>query len=750
MSIKDILPGKKEEKLEYIWSLVIEPGWVQAGIWRIRKGKAEIVFSGPSSAWELDKELVDKVDTALSSAIQNYPEGAKEPDKCVFGVVSSWVSDGQIKDTYLSKLKKICTDLSLTPVGFVVLPEAIAHNVKLQEGSPLSACVLGVYGQSIEITLFKLGDIVGNTTVARSVSIIDDLSEGLTRLGVSDTLPSRFVLYDGKEGELEEARQSLLKANWDDFDKFKFLHTPKVEVVKPDEKIEAVSLAGASEMAGVSVLRDEESKDVLLKKEIEKGGKRDSKRVDGVSDGYKHEMSPEDLGFVLEEDIDQKKVAEEEVRGKDVFEKEVDDEESNVVPVKVEKGKLKVKGALISRILLKVGKVRSSIFGETGLIGRFRTSEKRHFVIGFFFFILILVFGFVFWWFFPKATVTVYVSPHSLREKISLEVDANIESSDYGEGVLKGNVLETSVSGEKTKSTSGTKVVGERAKGEVVVYRVGSELDLSAGVVLQGPGNLKFSLDENVTLASGSASSPGSTKVRVTASEVGSEYNLAVGTNFTVGNYSTSDLEAKNEESFSGGTSYEINAVSAQDQKDVLADLRVELKDIAKNKLVDMLPEDDFYVDGSIIATVSSRIFDKKVGDEASSVKLNLTLSATCLVVNKSELLELSRLILKDKIPEGFVLRDEQIELSFESVENTGPVYDLELTIDTNLLPEIDTDEIVEKIRGKYPPLARDYLTREVSGFVRAEVRLRPNLPGKLGTLPRVAENIEIEVAAEK
>ena len=72
--------------------------------------------------------------------------------------------------------------------------------------------------------------------------LIDDLTEGLVRLKPTETLPSRFILYDGKEGELEEARQSLLKFNWDDFEKFKFLHTPKIETVNPDKKIEAVSL----------------------------------------------------------------------------------------------------------------------------------------------------------------------------------------------------------------------------------------------------------------------------------------------------------------------------------------------------------------------------------------------------------------------------------------------------------------------------------------------------------------------------
>jgi hypothetical protein len=747
MSLKDILPGKKEEKHEYYWALVIEPGWVQAGIWRIENGKAQVIFSGPPSAWELDEELVDKVDTALSSAIQAYPKDSKEPEKCVFGLVSSWASDGQIKDEYLAKLKKICSDLSLVPVGFVILPEAIAHNIKSQEGSPLNACVLGTYGQSLEITLFKLGNIVGTTTVARSVSIIDDLAEGLVRLKLTDILPSRFILYDGKEGELEEARQSLLKVNWDDFEKFKFLHTPKIEIVSPDKKIEAVSLAGASELGDAAASKKEtakvlESRATHTEDLSEKVKKLEKKDTDEVQE---QATSPESLGFVLEKDI-AKHGSKEGESVQDLPQPKVDESVSDVVPVKTARRKFNIPTQIPPSMKEKL----SPILGVIDTVKSFGSSGKKTFVVGLSFLILMLVLGFVFWWFYPKATVTVYVAPRNLEEKVNLVVDTDIEASDFSEKILKGETLETSVSGEKTKTTSGTKVVGEKAKGEATIYRVGSELTLSAGTELHGPSDLKFSLDEQVVVASGSAGSPGSTKVKVTANDVGSAYNLASGTNFTVGNYSTSDLEAKNESSFSGGTSYEINAVSAQDQEDLRKDLEEELKDKAKEELMGKIPEEDFFIAASLTATDSSRVYSNKVGDEASSLKLTLKISASALTLDKSELYEFSRLALEDKVPEGFVLRDEQIELDFGPKKDAGELHEFEIKIDSNLLPEIDTEEIAERIRGKYPTIARDYLTKEVPGFVRAEVRLKPNLPGRLGTLPRVKKNIEVEVAAEK
>ena len=204
------------------------------------------------AAWSTEDELTGAVDAALSSAIQKLPENYKEPNKTVFGVSSTWVKGGEISEEYLAKIKKLCTELSLSPVGFVVLPEAIAHLCKSEEGSPLNAIILGLGSGSIEISVFKLGNLVGTTEVSRSVSLIEDVTEGLSRFEGANPLPSRFIVYDGKEGEIDEAKENLLQASWEGIPKIKFLHTPKAEVLTPDRKVLATCLAGAAEIGHVS------------------------------------------------------------------------------------------------------------------------------------------------------------------------------------------------------------------------------------------------------------------------------------------------------------------------------------------------------------------------------------------------------------------------------------------------------------------------------------------------------------------
>jgi hypothetical protein len=306
------------------------------------------------------------------------------------------------------------------------------------------------------------------------------------------------------------------------------------------------------------------------------------------------------------------------------------------------------------------------------------------------------------------------------------------------------------VDGEKTTPATGTKVVGDKATGEVTIYRVGSELTLDSSTVLSGPNGLDFTLDEEVTVASGSAGNPGETNAKVTALDLGAEYNLASGTTFSVGDYSASDMEAKNQESFSGGSSREISAVSENDREKIEEELTDELIKKTVEEIKGELSSNELFIEDSLEQETTEVNFSHQVGDEATTLKLNMSLELRALVIEKDTLASFARELLEDKVPEKFVLRSEQIESDFDYQGQEDERYVLEVDVDANLLPAINPEEIKEKITGKYPFVAEEYFKEEIPGFVRAEIYLKPSLPGKLKTLPHVSDNIEVEIASER
>lgn len=743
MDLKSFLSTKEDKSNEYYWALVIEPEWVQAGIWEIVENKARIIAVSSAAAWASEEELTSSCDTVLSAAVSSFPEDAKEPSKTVFGVSSTWVSEGQIKTEYLNTLKKICADLSLTPVGFVVLPEVMAHLIKSEEGSPLSGVVLGVGSQNIELSIFKLGNLVGTANIARSVSVVDDVAEGLTRFADGENLPSRFLLYNGKEGELEETKQSLLKANWGDYQKIKFLHTPKIEIITPKRKVHAVSLAGASEIADVSSL---ETKDEG-KKEERTISKPDTTATTGSS------AKPEDVGFMVGQDIAVKKheamtnivnkTTQAEEQKEQIQEKPTD----NIQNKKEQRGK-EPKSNIVFGILRKM---RLSIISLLAKKPKTKIGGKKTLALGGGLFLLLIIVGFVSWWFLPRATVTIYVSPKKLDEKMTIFVDLGASSANFAKGILPGGTIKTTVSGEKTTSTSGTKTIGENAKGSVTIQNgTAQALKLPVGTFIYSAADLKFELAEEASVSAAiSPSSPGTDTVEVIAVGIGAEYNLAKDESFSVGNYPKAEVDAVAISDFSGGSSRQISAVSEEDMEDLEDSLTEELLEEAKNELADKISADQYFIEEFMKTVPSTKNFNNKVGDEADNLKLSLSLEVTGLVVEDLALSDFAKEVLKDKIPSRYVLREDQIDMSFELEEESDEVYELIVYMEVNLLPEMKPDEIIKEIVGKNSSLAKDYLT-SISGFTRAEINIKPSLPKWLSTLPHVAKNIEIELAAER
>ena len=692
----DFLTKPKEQK-EIFWALLIEPEWVTSAVWQIENGKVAIISSSPATRWETEGNLIEAIDASLSSCTQSLPEEVDDPTKTVFGVPSSWIEGGNIKEEYLERLKKVCQDLSLVPSGFVVLSEAISHFIKEEDMTPLSGVVVGISDEALDISIFNLGKLIGTTSVFRSVSVEEDMTEGLSRLSTSvENLPSRIILFNQKEQELETIKESLNNSDWNKIGNSKFMHTPKVEILDPSKKIMAVALAGGSEMAEVHGVISQEQ-------EIETETPTDSipeEEIHNVEEPK--DVTAEDLGFVIEQP-------------------KAETPKLSNLP----KFNFKIPNWPQVSNKIKIPHFNFSLGGKPLLIGGGMI-------------LLALVVGFILWWFLPKATVTLFVTPKKLEENVTFTVGKDI----------KGEEIEVSVNGEKTNPTTGTKTVGEKAKGSVKIQNgTAFPISLPSGTILLSSSELKFQTVKAASVSGAlSPSSPGTATIDIEAVSIGSEYNLVKDEVFKVGNYPKADVDASTSDNLSGGTSRQISAVSEEDRKKILEELTSELMDEANGKLNEKITSDQVLVEVSINNEIEEEDYSNKVGDEATNLKLALTLKVKSTVVSKSELLEISKKSLEGKIPSGFVLRDDQITYDFKESDEEGS---FDVRIFANLLPNIDPLDVSKKIVGKYPNLAESFLG-SVPGFVRAEFRIKPLLPGKLGTLPHLVKNISVEISSSQ
>lgn len=675
------------QKREYLFALEIGHETIKSAIWSIVNQKTQVLSIGEPVAWDESQpdSLVTACDKSLSEATARLDDtGKTQPQKMILGLPADWVHDDKIIESQLQILKNLTHKLSLSAVGFVVTPQALARHLHHVEGVPPTAVLIGFGPTQIEVTLIRLGKLEAVQVVKRSSDLPSDIIEGLHRSGRTDMLPSRILIYDSTQN-LEEVRQQLLSYPWQAPQaKLPFLHFPKIETLPPDFSIKAISLSGGNEVAQAIGL-------IPSVPDPTPATPQDA-AVSTIT-------TPQDLGFSAENDIPVQPAAAPTVAAPP--------------PVRDVPPKNPFKLPKIHIHLPKAPRLPLVIIA-----------------------LLILFAGlFAAYWFLPKAVVTLELAP----KELNLEFDITLPTKE----------IEVAISQDQEKNTSGSKLVGDKAVGEITVINgTSSSRQFPAGTVISSPSGLKFSFDAAVEVASASGTAdpnsyqPGKATVKVTAGAIGSDSNISAGTQFSVGTFSSLDFIARNEAAFTGGTSRQVAAVS----KDDLAALKTQALDAAKaqvpEKLAEKLGAGEQLITNSIATAVSSETYDHKAEEVADKVKVTLSLKASALVYTDSDLKNQIQAHISPEIPNGFTVKaDPATTLAIKSTADDAANISVKAT--AVLLPQVDTAEIIRSLVGKTPQAARDYFQSQVN-IKQASFAFKPKLPAFLLTLPRQAKNISV------
>ncbi|MCX6726154.1 MAG: hypothetical protein NT052_02495 [Candidatus Shapirobacteria bacterium] len=736
------LNKNETEKKEYFFALEIDVDRVKSAIWTIEGDQSKLMSLGEIAYWEKESELLESVDNSLSSAIEKLSPQleVKEPEKIIFGLSSDWIEQNKILSEKIEILKKISQKMGLTPLGFMIVPEAIVHWLKKLEGVPLNAILVSLSKKKITVSLVEQGKVVQTNLVVRSENLGADLTEGLSRINHEMPFPARILLYDHEE-KLEEARQELINWPWTE-EKINFLHLPKVEILAADFDIKAIVLASASQMAEVKGLEEAQTQ--------ENPSINTTPQYQVDEEKPKEELVPDStFGFIKDQDIA-------ELENKILFHEETEEkkfmpEEKNEKPnFEIDK-KRNFNFSFLKSIPVFLKSIHWPAFSVNN---RNLSPNKNLTFLGLAIGILVILMvglGFLYWYL-PQASITLFVKPEVLEKDFEVKLDPSLTSPDRANLILPGIKVETVVGGSKEAITTGTKLIGDKAKGKVTVYnRTDKEKTLAAGTEIIGPSNLKFTLNDKVAIASESAGSdyikvPGKVEVSVTATAIGSDGNLASGSEFIVGNLAKTDFVAKNEASFSEGTSREIQVVAKADQEKLLADLQKELEQKAIEDLKNKVSLGKKLVDTSLTTQITEKTFNKKIDDEANSLSLNLKIQATVLSFSEEEFKQLAGEQIKNLIPDGFSYDSNQTEMSFKTKESSEKnIFVFEAHFKANLVPQLDLETIRKNLLGKKPVIGETYLSNlsHVDSFT---AEINPRLPEGIATFPRVLKRITIKV----
>ena len=358
------------------------------------------------------------------------------------------------------------------------------------------------------------------------------------------------------------------------------------------------------------------------------------------------------------------------------------------------------------------------------------------------------------YWYLPKATVSIFVKPTTKTQSLSFIASLDASSVSLEDNTVPAQNPQTEVTGTNQITATGEKLVGELASGTVTIFnRTNSAKTFEAGTKLTGPDSLVYTINEDVTVASASTkenadlslvSQPSTVDVGVSAGNIGANHNLGSGTEFSVSNFDRSSYLARAKTDIAGGTSREITAVSQDDVDTLRQELITKLEEKAKAQITSG-PSDLLAV--AILNQAKPQIeetYSADVGDEAESVSLDAILTISTLTYKKSDIAKLIEGSID--LPEGKSLSANEIDIESISIEELEEgSYQIESRVNINIKPQLDTEDIARKLRGKYPAITESYF-KSLPNFARVEIDITPDLPTKLKTFPRIVDNITVDV----
>lgn len=690
---------KEVPKDESFLSLALTPEKVLASIWTF-DGKSVQVLGFSKKSFSNVQSTVHQAAVAIDSAAE---KAKSDVSKTVFGLSQNWFEKKEPTKETAKLLKKLSEELDLSAQAFVPISAAIKNFLKVKESVTPHSVLLGVFDEFLEVHLV-LDNEVRQTITANTKPTVAKIGGVLKELKENQDLPARIVVF-GISNDSKIA-EGISKAEFKDI----FHNLPKIEFLKDSEIAKSVAFAQAADILGheLPLIHSTVATDAAVK---------DHTRI---------KPEANELGFIEGEDI-LKFQQEETTLGEKPEEKQelaVEDQPArhgvkNVELTAVDESPPQPKGGFAEQIatLGWFAKIQN-IFKGPGF------SKKLAIVTA-----VILIVGF--------AGLSVGGRTQTSAEVV-IKVNAKSSEDTFGVDVVKGssNFTKDQITGQEISATAsdsrkavatGTKELGEPAKGEIMVLNwTTSENTFSQGTVIISKNGIKFELDSDVEVASrsGMPAGPGKTKVSVTAIDFGSEGNLGGGNDFTFQEYDELLYSATNDAAFTGGDEKEVTIVSQDDLDKLRKSLQESLENAALASLKEKATGKNVLEDAIEIEIVK-QIFDKDLEEEATLVNLDLEVKASVLAYEQEELKKYLAQNSSEDAPENLEAKPNNIEILSLDTQSFNNTLNLTGKFKVDFIPKFDENDLKEKIAGKSIKETRQII-KEIPEVSDVEVNFRP------------------------
>ncbi len=374
----------------------------------------------------------------------------------------------------------------------------------------------------------------------------------------------------------------------------------------------------------------------------------------------------------------------------------------------------------------KVAAAKKAKTGISGKIPNFDTFRKKLFIFGG---LGILLISFLVWALFFAASTTVVItaktSSVNIAEKLTL--DANL-ATDFQLGRIKPEIKQIKKTVSTEFDTTGTKEIGNRAKGTVTLTNSdGQAITIPGGTVFSAQ-NLQFTSDNSVTVPGATVCQrnvvcSGKADVTITAASVGPEYNIPAQA------YSTSeDVDATGQATV-GGSKETVNVVAAADVEKAKAQLKSQDETSVRQELNKQFNASSVVIQESFTFSAGDPNVTPAVGEQAKRAKLSAETTYILIGLPRTDVDDVLNDRLNQQITDKTGRRiysngSKTLKFSqFQPLE--GGIYSAQLTTTGYIGPTINEQKLKERISGKrYGEI--EQIVNNIEGVENVEIDFSP------------------------
>ena len=710
------------------WLIYIQDEQVSASLISNINHRYQILATGPKISWDINSEesIIKATDESLSAAALNANlTEDQEPGNAAFVVPPFWVgTDGKIAAPKLKSIKNICKNLNLHPTGFLAEDESIVEEANQSDGFPASFILLHLSKNEFYLSLVYLGHIKERLRKDFEGSFNGQILESaLVELNSESTLPPQIIIF----GDVDENILSNLKSfPWVGKKNIEtFLHFPEIKLYPEADVINIFTKVISSQInpsiqSPISVDSDEDPTSVETEVENEPPETLEKLTLE--------ETDAESLGFLPNEDDLSDQLPPPTDSSPEPF---LDPIIPEILPPPIIKDTSKIKFSFDFLKKIKLPKFKFNNVGWIALI-----------ILPFLLFVPFL---------FAKSQISLFITPYQFNK--SIPVTLKVDTDALTSSIIPVQKQSFEVKSTTTIATTGQKTVGEKAKGEIIIYnKIDKSQNIPKGSILTDSSGKKFELTANVSIASSSSNldqgviTLGQTKTAILATDIGSEFNISKDSQLKFKDFADTLLIAKVDSNFTGGSKQQIKAVSDKDKTDVQTQINQE---ITKN-IEDKINTDLKNISGIIKETIQSQKnpldLNREVGEQADELTGTVTASVTVFSLTddtKSKII--NQFLSSEPNFSDTSINPAEFTLSFKvsSIDANKAVGTLTITGQSS--PKIDLDKVKKSLVGKTNSSAESIIKKTIPRAYNFHIN--NNFP--FGLLPFQKENINIEVKSE-